>query len=158
MDNYGGLHTQAITQTPIHHQIQAWLAACSWLVVPPARAWMAHLFNPTEWLEPLTGALTLLILAVGIWALHRRRSPLRNHLSSATLAWMGLLVPAGVGMVLFGIQPLRYGYLPLAVFIGLVGGISPILARHRNLCLGLGLIHVLAGNHHDTPEFARLAK
>ena len=138
-------YTQAVTQTPILHQIQAWLAACGWLVVPPARAWMAHLFDPNEWIEPLTGAVTLVILAVSIWGLHRQRSPVRNHLSAATLAWMGLLVPAGIGMVLIGIQPLRYGYLPLAIFIGLLGGIAPILHRHRRLCLGLALVHGLAG-------------
>jgi hypothetical protein len=122
-------YADAAGQTPLLHQVQAGMAAVGWLLAPPARAPMAHLFNPTEFGEPLMG-LAVLAGLLGASAFFWRRAPqAARALLAATVAWCLLLGPAAVGTPMIGVQPVRYAYLPLAAFTVLVGGAGALWPR-----------------------------
>jgi hypothetical protein len=135
-DSYGG----ALSETPLTHQVQNLLSATGWLLVPPNRAWFAHLFEPGVSPEVITGMVTIGAMALGSWALARRQMNEGRTLALVGLAWVGLLVPAGIGMALIGIQSLRYIYLPLAIVVGLLGGMGGLIERRpRAWLLGIGI-------------------
>jgi len=49
-------------------------------------------------------------------------------------------------MVLIGIQPLRYAYLPLALFLGLLAGLAPAMKSRSKLSLTAAGAFVLMGS------------
>lgn len=113
---YGGV------SSPIAHRVLAGLDAVGSLPTLPARATVAHLFDPAEWGVAAIGAALLVAAGAASWAF-----PARRQWVAAVVGAGLLLVPAAVGVPFIGVQPSRYVYAPLVWL--LVLGAGPVAAR-----------------------------
>ena len=97
----------------------------------PLRASMSHLFDPEASVQPGILLLVLGGLCLGVRGLR----PL--GLGGLVGAWM--LLPAGFGVALIGIAPLRYLYLPLAMVLVPLGALPlrKVLLGGAGILLGL---------------------
>jgi hypothetical protein len=86
------------------------------------------------------GLATLVGFGAGALLLRRRPAAAR-HVLAAGLCWALLLAPAGAGIPLTRVDPLRYAYPALALCLALGGGAWPTGARpRRSAALVAGLI------------------
>lgn len=132
---YGG----AGGQSPVAHQLAAWLTSAGWLVQVPPRAPLTHFFDPAAWGGPLAGGATLLGLAVLTALAWRRERRAGAMLAVGALAWALLLAPTGPAVPLVGLHPFRYAYGPLALCLPLAAAALRLLPP-RPLALAGGVI------------------
>ncbi|MFH1463948.1 MAG: hypothetical protein ABIO70_06160 [Pseudomonadota bacterium] len=123
-------------------QLAAWLGQVGRLVYVPAQAPSAHLFDPGDHLASAVGVLTLGSFGLGAWLLRGRPRAARCILA-AGLAWAVLLAPAGAGIPLTRVDPLRYAYPALALCLALLAGALPAEVRRRRIWAGIGAVLAL---------------
>ncbi len=126
-------------QSPIAHQLAAWLTSTGWLLWVPTQAPLSHFFDPEAWVGPALGLATLASLG-GLSLVARRRIPEGGALLAvAGCAWACLLAPTGPAVPMIGLHSFRYVYAPLAVFAAVAAPAAAVgiarLPRWLSACL-----------------------
>ena len=160
---YGAMHRSITDQNyadvaasvPFSEAADAALMNIGWWASPPARAPMAHLFNPaTDSPEVLMGAVTL--VGISLLIAHQFRHGSRaSYLLAGIVAAVSLTAPAAFGIPFIGVAPLRYVYMPLAVGLAIAasrwtGSVA------RPWIIGILMVGVLGSQRiaSRTPAFA----
>jgi hypothetical protein len=121
----GQSYGAAVEQSPLWHQLAAWLTSVGWLLWVPPHAPLLHLFDPGAWPGPVAGAATVLALAALALAGWRRRPDASWSLLVSGCAWLCLLVPVGAAIPMTGLHSFRYAYAPVALAVAFA---TPALA------------------------------